>query len=53
VEGGSLKAGDDAAEVAWVPLESATEYPLTPTMFELLDILRGDQANVRESPPDR
>lgn len=50
VEGGSLLAGDDAAEVAWVPLESASEYPLTPTMFELLDILRGDEANGRESP---
>jgi ADP-ribose pyrophosphatase YjhB (NUDIX family) len=41
VEGGDLRAGDDAAAIAWVPLDETDEYPLTPTMFELLDVLRG------------
>jgi 8-oxo-dGTP diphosphatase len=40
VEGGDLQVGDDAAAIAWVPLGQATEYPLTPTMFELLDVLK-------------
>ncbi len=39
VEGGDLLAGDDAAAIAWVPLGVAREYPLTPTMFDLLDVL--------------
>jgi len=39
VEGGDLQVGDDAAAIAWVPLGEAREYPLTPTMFELLDVL--------------
>ena len=40
VEGGDLLVGDDAAAIAWVPLGEAGEYPLTPTMFELLDVLK-------------
>ena len=40
VEGGELLVGDDAAAAAWVKLEEASSLPLTPTMFELLDVLR-------------
>ncbi len=40
VEGGDLLAGDDAAAIAWVTLEEATRWPLTPTMFDLLDALK-------------
>lgn len=39
VEGGDLLAGDDAAAIAWVPLGDARDYPLTPTMSGLLDLL--------------
>jgi len=39
VVGGDLVAGDDAAAIAWVPLGVAREYPLTPTMSDLLDVL--------------
>lgn len=41
VEGGNLLAGDDAAATAWVSLDKAAELPLTPTMFDLLAILKG------------
>lgn len=37
--GGDLEAGDDADEVRWVTLEEAPEYPLTLTMYELMDTL--------------
>lgn len=40
VLGGELRAADDADEVRWVPLAEVGEYPLTPTMFELVDTLR-------------
>ena len=42
VEGGDLLAGDDAMRAAWVKLEEAASLPLTPTMYELLDVLGGD-----------
>jgi len=42
VEGGDLLAGDDAAAAAWVPLEKVAELPLTPTMFDLLAVLKSD-----------
>ena len=42
VEGGNLQAGDDAMAAAWVELEEAAGLPLTPTMFELLEVLGGD-----------
>ena len=38
--GGELEASDDADEVRWVPLEEAKDYPLTPTMYDLVDTLR-------------
>jgi ADP-ribose pyrophosphatase YjhB (NUDIX family) len=41
VVGGSLRAGDDADEVAFVDLAEARSLPLTPTMFDLLDLLEG------------
>lgn len=40
VVGGELRAADDADEVRWVPLESVAEYPLTETMYDLLDTLQ-------------
>ncbi len=40
VSGGTLKAGDDAADVAWVDIDEASDWPLTLTMYELIDILR-------------
>jgi 8-oxo-dGTP diphosphatase len=39
VDGGELRAGDDAEDVAWVPLTEARDLPLTETMHELLDTL--------------
>ncbi len=39
VIGGELSAADDAADVAWVALDDLGDYPLTPTMFELIETL--------------
>jgi 8-oxo-dGTP diphosphatase len=39
VMGGELRAGDDAEDVRWVELEEAVEYPLTLTMYDLMDTL--------------
>ena len=39
VKGGNLKAGDDAADVRWVPLQEIRQYPLVPSMFSLLEKL--------------
>ena len=35
--GGELQAGDDAAEVRWVPADEVREMDLTPTMIDLID----------------
>lgn len=40
VVGGELKAADDAQDARWVPLETASEHPLTTTMYDLVDTLR-------------
>lgn len=40
VTGGELEAADDADDARWVPLEEASDYPLTPTMYDLVDTLR-------------
>jgi len=40
VHGGDLMVGDDAASAAWVPLEEVANLALTPTMFELLAVLK-------------
>jgi ADP-ribose pyrophosphatase YjhB (NUDIX family) len=37
--GGTLRAGDDAVKAAWVSFTELGNYPLTPTMASLLDIL--------------
>jgi ADP-ribose pyrophosphatase YjhB (NUDIX family) len=37
---GDLAAGDDADRAEWVPLVEAADYPLTETMYELIDLLR-------------
>lgn len=39
VTGGELSASDDAADVAWVALDDLGDYPLTPTMHELIETL--------------
>lgn len=39
VTGGTLRAGDDAAEARWVPVEHARDYPLVPSMYSLLEKL--------------
>jgi ADP-ribose pyrophosphatase YjhB (NUDIX family) len=41
VVGGSLRAGDDAAEAAWVPLTDVRSLAMPPTMYQLLDVLDG------------
>lgn len=40
VVGGELRAADDADDVRWVPVDEASKYPLTLTMFDLMDTLR-------------
>lgn len=40
VTGGNLRAADDADEARWVELSEADGYPLTPTMYELIERLR-------------
>lgn len=40
VTGGALRAGDDAADAAWVDLDEVRDLPLTVTMHQLLDTLR-------------
>lgn len=40
VVGGTLCAGDDAAQARWVTIDEARRLPLTPTMVEMLDTLR-------------
>lgn len=37
--GGELTPGDDADDARWVPLEAALDYPLTLTMYDLVDTL--------------
>jgi len=37
--GGTLAAGDDAAEVRWVAFDELGDYRLTPTMEELVTVL--------------
>jgi hypothetical protein len=34
-----MSAGDDAAEVRWLPVEEVRAKRLTPTMFDLIDKL--------------
>ena len=37
--GGDLLPADDADDARWVPLAEVTDYPLTRTMYELVDTL--------------
>jgi len=41
VIGGELVAGDDANQAEWVSLDETGGYPLTSTMFELIELLTG------------
>ncbi len=47
VIGGELTAADDALEVAWVPLEEVLDRPVTPTMTELVSMLREGRRGAR------
>jgi ADP-ribose pyrophosphatase YjhB (NUDIX family) len=40
VRSGDLAAGDDADDVRWVSLDEAADYPLTATMYDLVNSLR-------------
>ena len=40
---GELAAADDAEDARWVPLDEASDYPLTETMYELVDTLRAHE----------
>lgn len=40
--GGELRAADDAEAAVWVAVGDADSYPLTPTMYELLETLRDE-----------
>ena len=40
VLGGELNAADDARDARWVPLDEVSAYPLTTTMYDLVDTLR-------------
>ena len=37
--GGLLQAGDDAAELEWVPLEEVLDRDVTPTMVDLMRVI--------------
>jgi mutator protein MutT len=37
---GDLESGDDAEEAEWVEITDLGDWPLTPTMFQLVDVLR-------------
>ena len=36
---GDLSAADDADDVRWVSLDDIADYDLTPTMYDLIDVL--------------
>ena len=38
--GGTLRPGDDADDARWVPLATAHEYPLTSSMYDLVEELK-------------
>ena len=40
VVGGDLAADDDAVQARWVGLDQVADYDLTPTMYELVDVLQ-------------
>lgn len=40
VAGGEMRAADDADDVRFVPLDEVVDYPLTRTMYDLVDTLR-------------
>lgn len=48
VVSGQPSAGDDAADLAWVPLDGAHALPLTATMPSLLDAIRARRATAGE-----
>jgi len=45
VTGGDLEAADDADRAEWVPLSDMADYPLTATMYQLVDLLRDDNGS--------
>lgn len=49
--GGVLRAGDDAAAVAWVRLEEVASYPTTSTMPGLVEAVRRHLGASHDGPP--
>lgn len=45
---GELRAGDDAEEARWIPLDEVRSYRLTPTMEDLLQALLGSGGEAAE-----
>jgi ADP-ribose pyrophosphatase YjhB (NUDIX family) len=45
ITGGELEAADDADRAEWVPLSDVADYPLTATMYQLLELLRDDNGS--------
>jgi mutator protein MutT len=44
VLGGELAADDDAEQARWVGLDQVADYDLTPTMYDLVDLLQKTSA---------
>lgn len=44
VVGGELAAADDAEQARWVGLDQVADYDLTPTMFDLVEVLHKNLA---------
>ena len=48
VVGGDATAGDDALAVEWVPLDEVLDRPVTPTMVDLVELLRRDGGHKKD-----
>ncbi len=45
VVGGELSAADDATQARWVGLDQVADYDLTPTMYDLVRLIRRSTAH--------
>ena len=48
IVGGDATAGDDAVAVEWVPLDEVLDRPVTPTMVDLVELLRSDGGHKKD-----
>ena len=48
VVGGDATAGDDALAVEWVSLDEVLDRPVTPTMVDLIELLRRDGGHKKD-----